>query len=64
MKNGAKILQKAIYKQSIEDFNKLKWELNEKLADIDPETLSKPDVSILNNLFTQIINKLKQQEPT
>ena len=62
MRNGSKILLEAAHKQAVEDFNKLKWEVNEKLAVLKPEDLSKPTLNILNNLFTQIINKLKQYE--
>ena len=48
--------------QAVEDFNKLKWELNEKLANMDPEVMKTPHLSSLNNLFHTIINKLKEYE--
>lgn len=60
MTNSYKKLQEALEKQNIKDFNKLKWELNEKLSNLDPADLPRSTVSNLNNMFSQIINRLKQ----
>jgi hypothetical protein len=53
-------LQEVIRKQNIADFNKLKWELNEKLANLEAEKIPKVHLSSLNNMFIQILNKIKQ----
>ena len=53
-------LQEVIRKQNLEDFDKLKWELNEKLAKLKAKDVPKAQLGILNNMFIQIINKIKQ----
>ena len=58
----AKRLKEAAHKQAVQDFKDLKWEVNERLAKIEPNDLSTVDLSLLNNIFHQIINKLKQNE--
>jgi len=53
-------LQEVIRKQNLADFDKLKWELNEKLAKLKGEQIPKVHLSSLNNMFIQILNKIKQ----
>lgn len=57
-----KQLKKSGRLQAIKDFNRLKWELNERLANKDPEKMKTTHLISLNNLFHSILNRLKQYE--